>query len=166
MNNGFVEIIRGGVSLNKIANCFGIYKITCLQNNRSYIGQSGGVIGRVGSHVSSLERGSHSNKELQEDYRLYGANKFVFEFLEQTDDYYNREAYYIALIVMENEDLVYNTTRNVDGRMCFKVARAIDAINGESFECDEEMPGRKLGLPTIETVEVRRGKGGRFAPKE
>ena len=125
---GLIDIARSGIPLKDIVEFFGVYKITCLQNNRSYIGQSNGVLGRIGSHVRHLERGIHSNKELQEDYNLYEASEFVFEFLEQTDDYDHREAHYITLVVMENEDLAYNTTRNVDGRMVGPVASAIKSM--------------------------------------
>ena len=125
---GLIDIARSGIPLKDIVEFFGIYKFTCLQNNRSYVGQSNGVLGRISSHVRHLESGAHSNRELQEDYDLYGASEFIVEFLEQTDDYANREAYYIALVVMENEDLAYNTTRNVDGRMTYPVANAIKTM--------------------------------------
>ena len=51
----------------------------------------------------------------------------------------------------------------------YDVSRAVVwRIARKGYEPTSKSPEtrRKLGLPTIETVEVRRGKGGRFAPKE
>lgn len=131
-----VETARTGVSLKDIAEFFGIYKIICRKNNRSYVGQSNNVLSRMGDHVRQLERGSHSNKALQSDYDLYGADAFDFFFLEHTTDYERREAHYIARTVVVDESLVYNTVRKVDGTLVGPVKQAIK--NATTYDFDKK----------------------------
>lgn len=65
----------------------GIYKFTCKQNGKSYIGQSVNIIKRYISHLNN-----HKNKKLK-DYntkfyralRKYGFENFNFEILELVD---------------------------------------------------------------------------------
>lgn len=57
-----------------ISNLFnpGLYKITCLKNNKIYIGQSSNVLSRLGRHVDNLEKDRHDCLELQNDFNEYG----------------------------------------------------------------------------------------------
>ena len=57
----------------------GIYKITCIINNRVYIGSSKDISRRIGEHKSELRLNKHHNRLLQEDYNLYGMDNFKFE---------------------------------------------------------------------------------------
>lgn len=65
----------------------GLYKITCLKNNKIYIGQSANVLSRLGRHVDNLENNRHDCKELQKDFNKYGKINFKFESLEINDQY-------------------------------------------------------------------------------
>ena len=141
---GLLEVARAGISLSDIAEFFGVYKIICRKTGRSYIGQSNNVLGRIGGHLRALETGAHSNKELQEDYNLYGNGEFDVYFLERTSDYARREAHYIAEIAIVNEGNVYNVIRKVDGNLMHTIRRAIDAIKDSptcpqcGYEFEEE----------------------------
>lgn len=84
----------------------GIYKITCLVNNKFYIGSASciqstkskiGFIGRLNRHIISLKNNSHSNLVLQNSYNKYGLDNFKFEILEycNSTDCRNREQYYL-----------------------------------------------------------------------
>lgn len=77
----------------------GIYKITCVGNNKCYIGQSIAIKRRWNDHKKSLKQGTHYNKYLQNAYNKYGENSFVYEILEQCskDKLNEREQFYIAL---------------------------------------------------------------------
>lgn len=77
----------------------GIYKITCVGNNKCYIGQSIAIKRRWNDHKKSLKQGTHYNKYLQNAYNKYGENSFVYEILEQCskDNLNEREQFYIAL---------------------------------------------------------------------
>lgn len=72
-----------------------VYSITCLINNKVYIGfthQSFRL--RCQMHKASLKAKQGVNKELQEDWLKYGVENFKFEIVEKTKDE-KREAYWI-----------------------------------------------------------------------
>jgi group I intron endonuclease len=60
----------------------GIYKITCLKNNKFYIGSSTNIIIRWKLHKSALKRNAHPNTYLQNSWNKYGENNFKFEIME------------------------------------------------------------------------------------
>lgn len=80
----------------------GIYKITCLINDKFYIGQSMNVYSRIRSHF-----GHPTNLELKEDMEKYGKDNFKWELIQtfKVSDYNNynnvkrilkeRETFYI-----------------------------------------------------------------------
>lgn len=125
--NELTNSMMSGVLLTQFSFC-GVYKVVCQKNNRSYIGQSLDVVGRAAGHARALDRNTHSNKELQSDYNLYGPDFFIFMILEQTEELDEREAYHIARVVLVGEELVYNIVRKTDGHMVTPVARAIEEI--------------------------------------
>ena len=59
----------------------GLYKITCLKNNKIYIGQSSNVLSRLGRHSDNLENNRHDCIELQKDFNKFGKKFFKFENL-------------------------------------------------------------------------------------
>lgn len=67
-----------------VSNLFnpGLYKITCVKNNKIYIGESSNVLSRLGRHVDNLENNRHDCSELQNDFNSYGKSFFKFENLE------------------------------------------------------------------------------------
>lgn len=64
----------------------GIYKITNKINGRVYIGQSKSIGTRWSSHLNRLECRKHENKELQNDYDVFGYSIFTFEILEECEE--------------------------------------------------------------------------------
>jgi group I intron endonuclease len=60
----------------------GIYKITCTENGKFYIGSSVDLKERIGQHKRALAQKMHCNRKLQRSYDKYGKDKFVFEILE------------------------------------------------------------------------------------
>ena len=66
-----------------------IYKITCLPNQRCYVGQTSGcwfqflpTVPRFKQHYNALVKGSHKSVLLQADWNLYGENSFTVQALE------------------------------------------------------------------------------------
>lgn len=59
----------------------GIYKITCLSNNKTYIGSSKNCNVRYNQHTYKLNKGKHKNQHLQNAWNKYGKENFVFEIL-------------------------------------------------------------------------------------
>jgi len=63
----------------------GIYKITCLANNKIYIGSAVSLGSRKANHFKTLRDNCHRNVLLQRAYNKYGRNEFLFEVLEICD---------------------------------------------------------------------------------
>ena len=77
----------------------GIYKITCLANNKSYIGQSVSIKRRWATHKRELAAGTHYNEYLQRAYNKYGKDNFTYEILElcSKDKLNEREQFYVTI---------------------------------------------------------------------
>lgn len=60
----------------------GIYKITCLSNQKYYIGSAVNCNRRFNEHRNRLQKNKHSNIYLQYAWNKYGSEMFVFEILE------------------------------------------------------------------------------------
>lgn len=101
----------------------GIYKITCLANNQSYIGQSASIKKRWSEHRSLLKRGKHHNLYLQNAYNKYGKEAFTYEIIElcSQEELNEREKFYVKLFN------TYNDGFNCDD-------------GGNGFSCGEANP--------------------------
>lgn len=80
---------------NKVS---GIYKITCVNNGKIYIGKSVDVANRWAEHIkSSLEIGTIAKNQLYTLMKEKGAENFTFELLEEVnkDKLLERESYWI-----------------------------------------------------------------------
>lgn len=76
----------------------GIYKITCVENSKTYIGKSVDVANRWSEHIkSSLEIGTIAKNQLYTLMKEKGAENFTFELLEEVnkDKLLERESYWI-----------------------------------------------------------------------
>lgn len=60
----------------------GVYMITCLKNQKCYIGSSGNIGIRWDNHKYALRSMTHPNKYLQEDWMLYGDEEFSMSILQ------------------------------------------------------------------------------------
>lgn len=63
----------------------GIYTITNVVNNRVYVGQSVSISTRWNAHKSTLNNGTHHNKDLLQDWSLFGKENFCFRFIESVE---------------------------------------------------------------------------------
>ena len=61
----------------------GVYQVKNLVNGKVLLGSSLNLEGPLNRHKFMLKIGSHLNKDLQKDWDELGAEKFVFEILEQ-----------------------------------------------------------------------------------
>lgn len=59
-----------------------VYKITCIKNNRFYIGSSTSFRTRMKDHRNCLIRGEHASQLMQEDFNKYGKDFFIAEVIE------------------------------------------------------------------------------------
>ena len=67
----------------------GIYKITNIINNKSYIGKSNNIEKRFKEHQHLAFTTGHKEyeKTLYKAFRKYGLDNFNFEILEELEDY-------------------------------------------------------------------------------
>ena len=71
-----------------------IYKITNAINGKMYIGQTNNITRRFTEHKNK-DYGSDQNKILYKAFDKYGLENFVFEVIEETENYNEREQYWI-----------------------------------------------------------------------
>lgn len=67
----------------------GVYQVKNLANEKIFIDSSLEVNGRINRVKFQLDHGSYPNTVLQNDYKKFGVDKFVFEvidYLEPKDD--------------------------------------------------------------------------------
>lgn len=65
-----------------ISDVPGIYQITCIPTGKIYVGSAKSLRKRYQSHFGSLQRNEHHNPKLQNAFRKYGFDAFVFVVLE------------------------------------------------------------------------------------
>ena len=135
----------------------GIYKITNLNNNHCYIGQSRNIQKRWKDHIaiSKRENDQHYNYPLYKAFRKYGIENFKFQILEQCDinllnekqqywiDYYNAE---------------YNQTVKeyhvVPQKLTLQQVKEIQQIliNDTNGEVSHKELGQKYGISGKDTI--------------
>lgn len=62
----------------------GIYMIENIDNHKKYIGQTKNLDFRWIHHRCDLNGNIHTNSDLQNDWNIYGEEKFIFSILEET----------------------------------------------------------------------------------
>ena len=60
----------------------GVFQVRNTQNGKVLLVSSLNLEGRLNRHKFQLTTGVHPNKELQEDWKQFGPDKFEFEILE------------------------------------------------------------------------------------
>lgn len=88
----------------------GVYIITCLINNRHYIGYSSSVRVRLNVHKSDLRFNRHDNEHLQNAYNKYGKKNFTFEPLEYypVDQMASFENWWCNMLDTHNREFGFN----------------------------------------------------------
>jgi len=63
----------------------GVFQIKNLENGKIFIGRGMNVQGKLNSAKFQLEQGSHPNREMQNDFKQFGAENFSFEVVDYLD---------------------------------------------------------------------------------
>lgn len=92
---------------NKIS---GIYIITCLYNNKHYIGKSNHCIHRLNQHKNSLRKNKHHSFHLQRAWNKYGEKNFEFSILDTYEEEFllSMEGYWVNLLNSSDRNFGYN----------------------------------------------------------
>ncbi len=64
----------------------GVYEIYCTSSGKRYIGSSSDIHKRWEQHINSLKNNSHHNYYLQQAWKMYGEDNFVFCILDKVYD--------------------------------------------------------------------------------
>jgi group I intron endonuclease len=100
----------------------GIYIITCIANNKHYIGKSVNCLHRIGQHKIALKENRHHSYHLQRSYNKYGLDNFLFDILEEhSNEFLNcMESYWIKLLDSTNRKYGFNVS-NPNGQGGFEM---------------------------------------------
>lgn len=60
----------------------GVFKITNIANGKIFIGSGMNIQGKMNSCQFQLSHGSHVNKAMQADYKIFGKDNFSFEIID------------------------------------------------------------------------------------
>lgn len=84
----------------------GIYKITCVNNSKVYVGSSSNIKTRWYRHISNLKY-NKSNPNLQNSYNKYGKDSLKFEVLEECDvkDLIKKETFWAEKYIKEGVEI-------------------------------------------------------------
>ena len=102
----------------------GIYKITNIDNNKVYIGQSVDIQVRWYNHKKELNRNKHGNSYLQNSWNLHGADKFKFDIIEECEISVldEKEIYWIKYYNSTDPKYGYNLIDGGSGRSGYKLS--------------------------------------------
>lgn len=141
-----------------INNMIGIYKITNLVNNKSYIGSSINLNKRKNTHFRNLKNNKHPNLHLQASCNKYGINNFSFSIIEEStkENLIEREQYYLDTLKPEyNKRIIAESNLGLG----FKVRTGSRLGEKNNFygkthsdESKRQMSITKLGKPSRKTV--------------
>lgn len=121
----------------------GVYKITCIENNKIYIGSAINIEKRIKTHFNKLRLKNHINPHLQNSYNLYGRDKFTWQIIEEceVDSLKQKEQEWMDKTNCYNRDIGFNN--------CLKADRPTGYKHTEKAK--ETMRAKKLGKKLSES---------------
>jgi hypothetical protein len=63
----------------------GVYRITNTANGKIFLGKGSNVRGILNSQQTKLNAGLHPSRELQQDFKQFGVDNFVFEIVDELE---------------------------------------------------------------------------------
>ena len=89
-----------------------IYIIENVINEKVYVGKASGYgLNRIQSHLYSLWKGKHHNRELQRDFYEYGIDNFRWNIIDTCPDNMAEELETKYIQVLENNTYLYNVMK-------------------------------------------------------
>jgi group I intron endonuclease len=118
----------------------GVYKITCLENGKIYIGSTVNFDKRRKEHWRLLKGNYHTNKYLQRAWNKYGAKQFKIELIEELNDQellLSREQYWINITNCATGKIGFNLTPTAGGTYGYKYTAEQKANCGKWIRNEE-----------------------------
>ena len=137
----------------------GVYKITCLGNNKIYVGSSSNIKMRWYRHISNLKY-NKSNPNLQNSYNKYGKDLMKFEILEEcgVDDLIKRETYWAEVIKNQGFELF-----NV-GEFIENPTRGMKLSESRKDKLREKFTGEKN--PSFQKIWIHKGEERNYIKRD
>ncbi len=124
----------------------GIYKITCLSNNRIYVGSSKNITSRYEQHWYGLRGNKHKSCHLQNAWNKYGEDSFIFEIIELCPEETR----------IEREQYHMDNLRSYDKEVGFNIClRADKGHKQASLETREKIRQKALGRKKSEDTKSK-----------
>lgn len=88
----------------------GIYTITCIPNNKMYVGYASDLERRKIDHYAVLRNNKHCNTYLQNAYNKYGGDNIIFEELVECPEHLlvSEEHYWATILKTHNKKYGFN----------------------------------------------------------
>jgi len=98
--------------VGEIAKNPGVYKITCIETGKFYVGGTTDCRRRRYEHLYALRKSKHRSIRFQNAFNKYGESSFVFEVLEfcDRDSFRVREQYWIDTLRPFDRNVGFNVT--------------------------------------------------------
>jgi len=128
----------------------GIYKITNLITSQIYIGSSVNVRRRMMKHRSTLKRGVHHSKRLQNSWNKYGESAFSFELLKDIPD--KSELIKEEQVFIDTLRPEFNMCPTAGNRLGYKHTDETKAILAEKSKGNTNFNGRRHSKETREKM--------------
>jgi len=157
-----------------------IYKITCLKNNKFYIGSSTDINTRLDTHKRLLRKNKHSNPHLQNAWNKYGEQNFKYEIIETIHDINQlliREKWWIDNTECYKGEIGFNVSRdpvaNMRGRKHSLKTRQKLSLSHKGIKLSQEHKnnisssntGRKVSESTRQKIGLAQ-KGKKISKKQ
>lgn len=145
----------------------GIYKITCSQNQKIYIGSSSNIKTRWHRHRSNFKNNC-GNPNMLNSYKKYGIDSFVFEILEkcEIDELIKKETYWAEKYKSEGY-ILFNCGEFIDNpNRGIKYGEDVRAKISKSLLGNTHTKGHKVKEETKAKISASLKKLGRKLSKE
>lgn len=140
----------------------GVYTITCLANNKVYVGSTTRLFSqRWGDHKVMLNHNKHTNIHLQRAWNKYGAKAFVFEVLDVYDKEFLLSAEQFWMNTLDTYANGFN--RNPTARNSYGIKRSAETCKkiGETLnykKANVAWEGSKHSEKTKQIIKYKRSK--------
>lgn len=131
-------------------NGSGIYCIENLINGKVYVGSSVNIKKRWNHHYAALNRGLHTNRYLQNAWRKYGSDSFLFYVLENVE----------ANRLVEVEQRYLDNMRSYDEKIGYNLSHSSEGIRGVTFS---ESIRKKFSIKRKAFFQTEEGKKAKEA---
>ena len=141
----------------------GVYKILCRETGKPYVGSAVSIKSRWACHRHMLNKGTHSNKHLQNAFNKYGKDAFEFLVIEicEVDSLVVREQYWIDFYDAANSSVGMNNSPTASTTIGFKHSESTKKMLSEIASKRDHAHLRANAAAMKGTVGHSKGVSGR-----